>query len=98
MEPPSPTAPNADCGTPEPAAPRPWREDYNALLYVLAGQGSVGIEERPIGTGQLAVFGAGNAVTVGAARIQESRTPNLDGNGPGGRPPPPPPGGVGGAG
>jgi len=56
----------------------PWREDYNALLYVLAGQGSVGIEERPIGTGQLAVFGAGNAVTVGAARIQESRTPNLD--------------------
>jgi len=56
----------------------PWREDYNALLYVLAGQGSVGIEDRPIGTGQLAVFGAGNAVTVGAARIQESRTPNLD--------------------
>ncbi|HEY4633981.1 MAG TPA: pirin-like C-terminal cupin domain-containing protein, partial [Candidatus Limnocylindrales bacterium] len=24
------------------------------------------------------VFGAGNAVTVGAARTQESRTPNLD--------------------
>ena len=56
----------------------PWRADYNALLYVLGGQGSVGAEGRPIGTGQLAVFGAGNAVAVGAARTQESRTPNLD--------------------
>ncbi len=56
----------------------PWRADYNALLYVLAGQGSVGAEGRPIGTGQLAVFGPGDAVTVAAAKTQESRTPNLD--------------------
>jgi hypothetical protein len=56
----------------------PWRADYNALLYVLAGQGSVGPEGRPIQTGQLAVFGEGDAVTVTASMIQESRSPNLD--------------------
>ena len=37
----------------------PWRVDYNALVYVLAGQGSVGPERRPIETGQLAVLGGG---------------------------------------
>ena len=56
----------------------PWRPDYNALAYVLAGQGSVGADERAIGTGQLAVFGGGDAVTIAAARIQQSRSPNLD--------------------
>jgi len=29
-------------------------------------------------TGQLAVLGAGNALTVGASRTQESRSPKLD--------------------
>jgi len=56
----------------------PWRADYNALLYVLAGQGSVGAEGRPIRTGQLAVFGPGNALTVAATQAQESRSPNLE--------------------
>jgi redox-sensitive bicupin YhaK (pirin superfamily) len=56
----------------------PWRPDYNALVYVLAGQGSVGAEGRPIGTGQLAVLGPGNTITVSAAAAQESRSPNLD--------------------
>ncbi len=56
----------------------PWRPDYNALVYVLAGQGTVGAEGRPIGTGQLAVLGPGNSVTVGAEAVQESRSPNLD--------------------
>lgn len=56
----------------------PWRADYNALVYVLAGQGSVGVEGRPIQTGQLAVFGPGNAVTVAASTVQESRTPSLE--------------------
>ena len=37
----------------------PWRRDFNALGYVLAGSGSVGAERRPVRTGQLAVFGAG---------------------------------------
>jgi quercetin 2,3-dioxygenase len=56
----------------------PWRADYNALVYVLAGQGTVGRERRPIATGQLAVLGPGNSVTVSAEPIQESRSPNLD--------------------
>jgi redox-sensitive bicupin YhaK (pirin superfamily) len=56
----------------------PWRVDYNALVYVLAGDGSVGAEQRPIRTGQLAAFGPGDAVTIAAAPVQESRHPNLE--------------------
>ena len=56
----------------------PWREDHNALVYVLSGRGAVGAERRPIGTGQLAVFGAGDAVTIQADAVQESRSPSLD--------------------
>jgi len=56
----------------------PWRADYNALAYVLAGRGTIGSEPRPIATGQLAVFGQGNALTVAAAGIQESRSPSMD--------------------
>ncbi|MBA2373558.1 MAG: pirin family protein [Chloroflexi bacterium] len=56
----------------------PWRADYNALVYVMAGFGTVGVEGRPLRTGQLAVLGAGNTVTVMAAIGQESRSPNLD--------------------
>jgi len=56
----------------------PWRADFNALAYVLAGAGSVGAERRPIRTGQLAVFGPGDTVTVDAATGQDSRTPNLE--------------------
>jgi quercetin 2,3-dioxygenase len=56
----------------------PWRADYNALVYVLAGQGSVGVEGKPIGTGQLAVFGDGDAITIEAAKTPDSRSLNLD--------------------
>ena len=42
------------------------------------GQGSVGAEGKPIGTGQLAVLGEGNAITVAAASVQERHSPNLD--------------------
>jgi redox-sensitive bicupin YhaK (pirin superfamily) len=56
----------------------PWRRDYNALVYVLAGAGTVGHERHPIRTGQLAVFGSGDAVTVDAAPTQESRSPHLE--------------------
>jgi len=56
----------------------PWRPDYNALLYVMAGQGTVGADGLPIGTGQLAVFGPGDALTVAALPTQESRSPTLD--------------------
>jgi redox-sensitive bicupin YhaK (pirin superfamily) len=55
-----------------------WRADYNALVYVMAGAGTVGTERIPVHTGQLAVLGSGNAVTVEASRSQESRSPKLD--------------------
>ena len=56
----------------------PWRPDYNALIYVMNGQGSVGSIGRPIGTGQLVVLGTGDALTVAAATGQETRSPTLD--------------------
>jgi redox-sensitive bicupin YhaK (pirin superfamily) len=56
----------------------PWRPDHNALVYAMAGQGSIGADARPIQTGQLAVLGAGDAITIAAAATQESRSPNLD--------------------
>jgi redox-sensitive bicupin YhaK (pirin superfamily) len=40
----------------------PWREDFNALAYVLAGAGSAGTEQRPVESGQLAVFGPGGTL------------------------------------
>jgi hypothetical protein len=56
----------------------PWRADFNALVYVLAGHGSVGTDGRPVRMGQLAVFGPGDVVTVAADPSQESRSPHLD--------------------
>jgi redox-sensitive bicupin YhaK (pirin superfamily) len=56
----------------------PWRRDFNALVYVLSGAGSVGAERRPVSTGQLAVFGPGDVVTVAGARHQDARHPALD--------------------
>jgi quercetin 2,3-dioxygenase len=56
----------------------PWRADYNALAYAMAGFGSVGTEERPIQGGQLAVFGPGGALTISGATVQESRSPSLE--------------------
>jgi redox-sensitive bicupin YhaK (pirin superfamily) len=42
----------------------PWRRDFNALVYVLSGAGTVGADRRPVHAGQLAVFGPGDTVTV----------------------------------
>ena len=56
----------------------PWRRDFNALVYVLAGNGTVGLDARPVRTGQLVVFGSGEALTVTAVTGQESRSPTLD--------------------
>ncbi len=44
----------------------PWRKDFNALAYALAGSGTVGVEKRPVTVGQLAVFGPGDSITVDA--------------------------------
>ncbi len=56
----------------------PWQADRNALAYVLGGEGSVGVEGRPVRTGQLAVYGPGDTVVLRAAPHQGSRTPALD--------------------
>ena len=56
----------------------PWEVDFNALVYVLSGNGSVGVEQRPVTTGQLAVLGRGDFVTLAAGTRQESRSPELD--------------------
>jgi redox-sensitive bicupin YhaK (pirin superfamily) len=60
----------------------PWHPEYNALAYVLAGNGSVGSpeanDEHAIGKGQLAVFGDGDALTVSAATSQPLAEPNLE--------------------
>ncbi len=64
----------------------PWRADYNALVYVLSGAGTVGTERRPIRSGQLAVLGAGDTIRVAGNRTQDSHTPALDVYVMGGRP------------
>ncbi len=56
----------------------PWRRDFNALAYALAGRGTVGAQRRPLEMGQLAVFGRGDELVVTAAERQESRAPKLD--------------------
>ena len=56
----------------------PWPASYNALVYALNGQGTVGPENRPIRGGQLAVYGDGGAIAIAADPVQESRSPNLD--------------------
>jgi quercetin 2,3-dioxygenase len=56
----------------------PWEPEYNALVYTLAGRGSVGAGRRPISMGQLAVFGAGDTITIAADETQETRSPTMD--------------------
>ena len=56
----------------------PWRGEYNALGYVLAGRGAVGTEHRPVHTGQATVFGAGGSLTVRADASQDAHTPQLE--------------------
>ncbi|MBV8952261.1 MAG: pirin family protein [Actinobacteria bacterium] len=56
----------------------PWPRDYNALVYTLAGHGTVGTQRRPIESGQLAVFGDGSSITISAAATQDEHMPNLD--------------------
>lgn len=50
-----------------------WRPDFNALVYVLAGRGTVGAERHPIREGQLAVFGEGEAIELSADPSQDAK-------------------------
>jgi redox-sensitive bicupin YhaK (pirin superfamily) len=52
----------------------PWNRAYNALTYVLAGQGTVGLERSPVEMGQMAVHVDGDFVVLAANGTQDSRT------------------------
>ncbi len=54
-----------------------WRPEFNALVYVVAGRGSIGAEHRPIREGQIAVLGPGGALEVHADATQDA--PNAAG-------------------
>ncbi|WP_283139444.1 pirin family protein [Rhizohabitans arisaemae] len=54
----------------------PWPRDFNAMVYVLSGRGFAGPDGRPLTEGQLAVFGAGDALTLRAADTQPSASAN----------------------
>lgn len=56
----------------------PWDPGYNALVYVMSGHGTVGLERRPVKAGNLAVLGAGDFVTIEGSTQFDSRTPELD--------------------
>jgi redox-sensitive bicupin YhaK (pirin superfamily) len=57
----------------------PWNPDYNALVYVLSGNGTAGAEGRPVHGGQLVVFGpSGDRITMHAAESQDSNRPALE--------------------
>ncbi len=56
----------------------PWPTAFNALAYVLAGEGDVGPDRRPVSAGQTVVFGPGDSVAVAADATQDSRTAALE--------------------
>jgi redox-sensitive bicupin YhaK (pirin superfamily) len=56
----------------------PWSPTYNAIVYALAGQGSVGLEQRPLNSGQTAVLVHGDTLRITASQQQESRSPNFE--------------------
>jgi hypothetical protein len=56
----------------------PWDPSFNALAYALAGSGHVGSERTPIRAGQLASFGAGDWVHIGASDRQDSRSDHFE--------------------
>lgn len=48
----------------------PWRRDFNALVYVLSGEGAVGPAGHPVEHGRLAVLGPGDRVVASARSIR----------------------------
>jgi len=56
----------------------PWNPEFNALAYVLLGQGFAGNEARPVSDHELVVFGAGDALTLRAADRQDGPSPALE--------------------
>ena len=56
----------------------PWRQDFNALVYVMSGRGTVGPDRASIRPGQLAVLGSGDVIAVEADAEQDQHTPVLE--------------------
>ncbi|MET9319864.1 pirin family protein [Streptomyces sp. NPDC003038] len=56
----------------------PWRTDFNALAYGLAGSGAAGAERRPFRMGQSVVFGDGDSLTIRADAAQDTRSANFE--------------------
>ena len=56
----------------------PWEPSFNALVYVLSGRGRIGVAGQPISTGQTAVLGHGDHLTIQADDTQEGRHPALE--------------------
>jgi quercetin 2,3-dioxygenase len=56
----------------------PWDREFNALVYVLSGRGTVGPVGHPIQQGQLAVLGPGDRISVTAVRSQDSNRTALE--------------------
>jgi redox-sensitive bicupin YhaK (pirin superfamily) len=52
----------------------PWNPAYNALTYVLAGEGTVGLERGAIAEGEMAVHVDGDFLVLAANESQDSRT------------------------
>jgi redox-sensitive bicupin YhaK (pirin superfamily) len=56
----------------------PWNPQFNALAYVLLGQGYAGADARPVTDHSLVVFGPGDTLTLRAADRQDGRSPTLE--------------------
>src|SRR5580692_2871757 len=56
----------------------PWPREFNALVYVLAGRGSVGTQGAAVATGNMVVFGDGDNLIVTADTAQDAATPDLE--------------------
>lgn len=56
----------------------PWSENFNALVYILAGTGTAGPAKRPVKSGQLAVMGEGSSIELSADSHQEGPQESME--------------------
>ena len=55
-----------------------WQHDFNAIGYVLAGNGYAGEENITVNTGQAIEFGQGDFIHMTASQVQDSRSDDLE--------------------
>ena len=55
----------------------PWPKEFNALVYVLAGRGTVG-SGAAVRTGSMVVFGDGDTLALSADAAQDGPAPDLE--------------------